>query len=79
MARTTLDIANPVLRDLKRLRKEENRPMGELVSELVAEALAMREKGETRQALSWTSQAMDARIDLRDKEAVWQILDGQTR
>ena len=39
MARTTVDIDAAVLRDLKRLQKRQGKPLGQLISELVAAAL----------------------------------------
>jgi hypothetical protein len=43
--RTTIDLDGPILRDLKRLQKKENKTLGELVSELVAGGLAARNSG----------------------------------
>ena len=37
--RTTIDIADPVLRELKRRQAQEGKSLGELVSELLAQAL----------------------------------------
>ncbi len=71
MARTTVDIDDAVLRDLKRLRKREGKSLGQLISELVAASLG---RTRTREAalrpLQWTTRAMGARGDLEDKEAV---------
>jgi predicted nucleic acid-binding protein len=39
MPRTTVDIDAPVLRDLKRLQKQEGKSLGRLVSDLLAQAL----------------------------------------
>ena len=41
MPRTTLNIDAPVLEDLKRLQKKENKALGTLVSELLVQALAL--------------------------------------
>jgi hypothetical protein len=76
MARTTLNIATPVLRELKRLRKKEGRPLGDLASELLAEALALRAKGKpAAPPFKWVSKDMKALVDISDKEAVYSILD----
>ncbi len=77
MSRTTLDIASPVLKELKELQKAEGRSLGSLVSQLLAEALAQRRSGRpgSRPTFRWVSRPMKARIDLSDKEAVYAILD----
>jgi hypothetical protein len=76
MARTTVDIDAAVLRDLKRLQKRQGKPLGRLISELVAAALT-REKAaeEETSPFTWTSRPMGARVDLEDKEAVRAALD----
>ena len=77
--RTTLNIDTVVLEDLRRLQKQERKPLGRLVSELITEALASRRKTRprARPALTWKSQPMRARIDLDDKDAVYAVLDGR--
>jgi hypothetical protein len=77
MARTTIDIDTPILRDLKRLQKREGKSLGRLVSDLLADALA-RLRSEADQEppdFVWRSQPMHARVDLADKDAVYAILD----
>ena len=74
--RTTLDIDDPVLRDLKRLQKRERKPMGRLVSDLLAAALGrMRTEKPRATVLRWISRPMGARIDLNDREAVLDAMD----
>lgn len=76
MPRTTVNIDAPVLRELKRLQKRERKPLGQLVSELLARAL--REQGRAApepRPFVWHSQPMGARVDLADREAVQAILD----
>jgi hypothetical protein len=75
MPRTTIDIDASVLRDLKRRQHEEGRTLGELASELLADALAQG-NAEDR-PLRWSSQPMGARVDLEDKEAVRRALEGE--
>ena len=74
--RTTLNIDSPVLAELKRLRQGTNKPLGQLVSELLTEALARRQN-EVAEGLTfeWISQAMGARVDLEDKDALYAELD----
>lgn len=76
MPRTTLDIDGPVLRELKRLQARENKTLGELASELLAQALVSR-RTETRQVhFRWSAAHMGRPlVDLRDKDAVWAALD----
>ncbi len=71
MPRTTVDLDAAVLRELKRLQKRAKKPLGQLISELVAAALA-REAGTEVAArpFAWAMQRMGARVDLEDKEAV---------
>ena len=73
--RTTIDLDGPILRDLKRLQKKENKTLGQLVSELVAGGLAARQAGKGRRRFKWISRSMGARVDLHDKDAVYRVLD----
>lgn len=76
MARTTLDIDGPILRDLKRMQKREGKSLGRLVSDLLAQALSQH--GAERAAprpFRWISRRMSARVDLADKDAVHDLLD----
>ncbi len=75
MARTTVDIDASALSDLKRLQKREGKSLGQLISELVAVALA-REGADQEEAppFQWTARAMGARVDLEDKEAIRAVL-----
>jgi hypothetical protein len=74
--RTTLDIADPILKKLKRLQQRENKPLGRLVSELLAQALAKQREGSTKPLrFAWTSRDMCARVDLDDAGAVLDVMD----
>lgn len=76
MPRTTVDIDAPLLRDLKRLQKREGLTLGQLVSELLAEALGQRHAPRPHPpTFEWRSRPMGARIDLADKEAVQGLLE----
>ena len=73
--RTTLDIDDPVLKELKRLQAKEGKSLGRLVSDLLARAL--KENAASTAALppTWIAKAMGARVNLSDKEAVYRALD----
>ena len=78
MPRTTVDLDAAVLRALKRLQKREKKPLGQLISELVAPALAREAEGEaTGRPFAWTAQRMGAYVDLENKEAVRAARDSR--
>jgi hypothetical protein len=77
MARTTLDIDDGVLRELKARREREQRPLGAIASELLARAL--HETTGSAHSLEWVSRPMDGLVDLEDRDAVWAALDGDRR
>jgi hypothetical protein len=74
MPRTTIDIDAGVLRRLKERKRREGKTLGQLVSELIAEALRHTEPAPPRK-LGWTSRPMSALVDLEDKEAVRRALE----
>lgn len=74
--RTTINIDTPILKELKELRSKEKKPLGRLVSDLLAEALANRQTGQSRsRKFRWASQEMKPMIDLSDKEALFSALE----
>lgn len=73
MPRTTVDIDASVLRDLKKRQKKDQRPLGHLISELLAEALRSHENPPPE--FKWIAKDLKPRVDLDDKDAVWSILD----
>jgi len=73
--RTTIDIDDPILREVKAIHEKEGRSMGAVVSELLADALARRRRPRERLAFRWTSRPMKALVDLTDKDAVYAALD----
>ena len=76
--RTTIDIDDPILREIKRLQRREGKSLGRLVSDLLAQALsAARDTVAPSQvtSLPWVASSMRARIDLADKHAVLDALD----
>ena len=74
--RTTLDIDDPILREVKAIHKKEGRSMGAVVSELLADALGRRRGSGARPTkFRWTARPMKSRVDLGDKDAVYAALD----
>ena len=74
--RTTIDIDDPILLDLKRLQQREGKSLGRLVSDLLAQSLATpRGEGAAAQPFAWISRPMGARVDLTDKHALLDAMD----
>jgi hypothetical protein len=73
--RTTLDIDDPVLRELKRRQQAEGKSLGKLASELLARALAEPRPETAGARFAWISRDMGARVDLADKEALYAAMD----
>jgi hypothetical protein len=73
--RTTVDIDDPILREVKALQEKEGRSMSAVVSELLADALARRRAVQSRPAFRWNSRPMKALVDLTDKDAVYAALE----
>ena len=61
------------------MQKEEGKSLGEVVSELVAEALTYRASRRRSRPpeFSWITRRMGARIDISDKEALYAALDSE--
>jgi hypothetical protein len=75
MARTTIDIDDPILKEVKAIQKKEGRSMGKIVSQLLAEALAKQKASAKSPGFKWISRPMRCHIDLADKDEVYRILD----
>lgn len=75
MARTTIDIDNPILMEVKNLQKKDGRSIGKVVSQLLSEALAQRKNKARAPRFTWRSRRMGALVDLSDKDALYKILD----
>lgn len=75
--RTTVDIDAPILEELKALGRREGKSLGRLVSELLASALAASrsQEGPEPPPLVWTARRMAARVDLADRDAVYDALE----
>ncbi len=76
MARTTLNIDTPILRDLKRIQRRENKSLGRIVSDLLAEAMARRGKVPDPPPFEWIAEEMRPLVDIADKESLYAALDG---
>lgn len=75
MARTTLDLDPPILDELKRLQVLEGKPLGRLVSDLLAEALP-RHASRGVPELAWSTSPGHLLVDPLDKDALQAVLDG---
>ena len=79
MPRTTVNIYGPILKDLRRLQKKQRKPLGRMISDLLARALAGEKTTAPRARFTWAQKAMHARVDLADKEAVRLALEPDRR
>ncbi|MFZ2651690.1 MAG: hypothetical protein WA210_16455 [Burkholderiaceae bacterium] len=78
--RTTIDIDDPILKEVKRLQRREGKSMGRLVSDLLAQALANgRPAAPSPSAFKWVSKRMGARVDLGDTQALFNALDSSPK
>ena len=74
--RTTLDIDDTILSELKVLKEREGGSLGQLVSSLLARQLAEQQRGPAPVArFAWTSRSMGARVDLSDRDALLDAMD----
>ena len=79
--RTTLDIDDLILKDLKRLQRREGKSLGRLVSDLLAQALAAERQASVAPAPAFKciARPMRARVDLADKSALLDAMDDMDR
>ncbi len=74
--RTTVDIDDPILKEVKSLGKKERKSLGRIVSDLLASGLrAHRAAPKGRKARGWITRPMASRVDLADKEAVYAAME----
>jgi hypothetical protein len=71
--RTTVDLDASVLRELKRRQRREKKPLGQLISELLAKAIDS--EPDLTPPFTWVAKDLRPRVDLEDKDAIWSILD----
>ena len=77
MARTTLDLDPVVTQELRRRAKSERKNMGQVASEVLAQAFAATP--EAAPPFKWISHNLGLPlVDLEDKDALWAILDGRS-
>jgi hypothetical protein len=78
--RTTIDIDDPIVKELKRLQRRGRMSLGRLGSDLLAQSLANSRSGKPGAAqFDWIARPMGARVDLADKHAVLDAMDERER
>lgn len=76
--RTTLDLEKPVLDALRKVGEREGTTMSRLASRLLAEGLAKQIPSPVSPpSFHWIAASMGAKVDLSDKEALYQVIDAQ--
>ncbi len=74
--RTTVDIDDPILKDLKKIQQKEGKSLGRLISDLLAQAIGERKAGKLpAKPIKWVSKPMGARINLADREALYAAME----
>jgi hypothetical protein len=78
MPRTTLDLDSSVLAQLRRRARAEHKSMGRVASERLAVSLEDETPTQARPLVWPTWRLGKPELDLRDKDAVWRVLDDDT-
>ncbi len=74
--RTTVDIDENILKELRKIQKKEGRSLRRLVSDLLAQALRERKStGDPTPAPHWIPKDMGVRIDRANQDAVYAALE----
>jgi hypothetical protein len=74
--RTTLDIADPILREVKALQRRSGKSLGQMVSDLLAHALHAEKRAAAPPAPSaWICREMGARVDVSDADALYNAME----
>ncbi len=74
--RTTVDIDDPILKEVKALKRKEKASLGRVISDLLA--LGLRARTDARKKpkpARWISRTMTARVDLADKDALYAAME----
>lgn len=79
MVRTTINIDTPILEEIRAIQRREKLSMGKAVTQLLTEALAFRKSSAKPPVFAWECQAMNARVDLSDKDSLYAILDKDSK
>lgn len=75
MSRTTVDIDDPILKEVKAIRDRRGASLGRVISDLLAQALRGSGNDSSKEAFSWISRSMGARVEVADREALYRLLD----
>ncbi len=76
--RTTVDIDDLILKEVRSLGREEGKSLGRVISDLLADGLrAHRDSRKEPQVLHWIARPMAARLDVMDKDAVYSALESE--
>ncbi len=76
--RTTIDIDDPILKDLKELQALEGKSLGRLASDLLAQAISERRRSHNRvtePSFKWGTKSMSAKVNLGDKDALLDAME----
>jgi hypothetical protein len=74
--RTTVDIETSIMKDLKKIRQQEGRSLGRIISDLLAQALAERKSTKApAKPPKWISKRMGAYVDIADHEALYAVME----
>lgn len=79
--RTTVNIDDPILKEVKALQKKQGKSLGRLITDLLARALHQERRSAKQEPTpqpAWISRGMGARIDVGDKEALHAAMDGRS-
>ncbi len=78
--RTTIDIDDPILKDLKKIQEKEGKSLGRLISDLLAQAIRERKSPKaSAKPARWISKVMGARVDLADREALYAVMEQESQ
>jgi hypothetical protein len=77
--RTTIDIDDPILRELKALARREGKSLGRTLSDLLADVLGRRRNDATPAVrFHWIARPLGSRVDYADGGALRDAMDQRT-